>query len=186
VCSSDLDRIPEYMMRAFQVATSGRMGPVVLSLPEDTLVSPAGIPDTLPYSPVRASPGPAQIEALRGLLAGARQPLVILGGTGWTPEACEDMRVFVENNRLPVACAFRFQDLFDNRHPNYVGDVGIGINPKLAARVRESDLIIAVGPRLGEMTTSGYTLLEVPRPAQKLVHVHAGVDELGTVYQADL
>jgi acetolactate synthase-1/2/3 large subunit len=180
------DRIPEYMMRAFQIATSGRMGPVVLALPEDMLVSPAAVADTRPYSPVRASPGPAQIETLRELLSGARQPLVLLGGTGWTREACEDLRVFVENNRLPVACAFRFQDLFDNRHPNYVGDVGIGINPKLAARVRESDLIIAIGPRLGEMTTSGYTLLNAPRPSQKLVHVHAGIEELGSVYQPDL
>jgi acetolactate synthase-1/2/3 large subunit len=135
---------------------------------------------------VQASPGPAQLESFRALLAAARRTLDILGGTGWTAKACGEMRTFIEANRLPVSCAFRFQDLFDNRHPNYVGDVGIGINPKLAARVKQSDLIIAIGPRLGEMTTSGYTLLSVPRPVQKLVHVHAGVEELGTVYQADL
>jgi acetolactate synthase-1/2/3 large subunit len=180
------DRIPEYLAHAFQVATSGRMGPVVLALPEDMLAAQASVADTRAYSPVRASPGAAQVETLRGMLAAASRPLLMLGGTGWTPQACEDIRVFVENNRLPVTCAFRFQDLFDNRHPNYVGDVGIGINPKLAARVKDADLVIAIGPRLGEMTTSGYTLLTVPRPAQKLVHVHASLEEPGTVYQADL
>ncbi|WP_225879088.1 thiamine pyrophosphate-binding protein [Zeimonas arvi] len=180
------DRIPEYVAHAFQAATSGRMGPVVLALPEDMLVQQATVADARPHSPVRASPGPAQLGSFRGMLAAAQRPLLMLGGTGWTRQACDDIRAFAETNRLPVTCAFRYQDLFDNRHPNYVGDVGIGINPKLAARVKESDLVIAIGPRLGEMTTSGYTLLAVPRPVQKLVHVHAGVDELGTVYQADL
>ncbi|HRO58869.1 MAG TPA: thiamine pyrophosphate-binding protein [Burkholderiaceae bacterium] len=180
------DRIPEYVAHAFQVATSGRMGPVVLALPEDMLLVEASIPDARPHAPVRAAPSDAQIEELRSLLAAAQRPLLMLGGTGWTQQACDDIRAFAEANRLPVSCAFRFQDLMDNRHPNYVGDVGIGINPKLAARVRESDLLIAIGPRLGEMTTSGYTLLSVPRPEQKLIHVHAGTDELGTVYQADL
>jgi acetolactate synthase-1/2/3 large subunit len=111
---------------------------------------------------------------------------VILGGTGWSAQACADIRQFVETNHLPATCAFRFQDLYDNRLPNYVGDVGIGINPRLGERVRQSDLVIAIGPRLGEMTTSGYTLFQAPRPAQPLIHIHAGVDELGTVYQADL
>ncbi len=180
------DRIPEYLVHAFQVASSGRMGPVVLALPEDMLTSEVAVADAKAHAPVHASPGPAQLESLHSMLAAAQRPLVILGGTGWTAKACDDLRNFIEANRLPVTCAFRFQDLFDNRLPNYVGDVGIGINPKLAARVKESDLIIAIGPRLGEMTTSGYTLLSVPCPVQTLVHVHAGVDELGTVYQADL
>jgi acetolactate synthase-1/2/3 large subunit len=180
------DRIPEYVAHAFQVATSGRMGPVVLALPEDMLVARAEVADARPHAPVRAAPAQAQVDAFRQMLAAAQRPLLLLGGTGWTPQACADIQAFAEANRLPVSCAFRFQDLFDNRHPNYVGDVGIGINPKLAARVRESDLVIAIGPRLGEMTTSGYSLLAVPRPVQKLVHVHAGIDELGTVYQADL
>ena len=180
------DRIPEYVAHAFQVATSGRMGPVVLALPEDMLVAQATVPDARAHSPVRASAGPAQLESLRAMLAAAQRPLLMLGGTGWTRGACDDIRAFVENNRLPVSCAFRYQDLFDNRHPSYIGDIGIGINPKLSARVKESDLVIAIGPRLGEMTTSGYTLLSVPKPAQKLVHIHAGTDELGTVYQADL
>ncbi len=181
-----VERIPEYIARAFQTATSGRMGPVVLALPEDVLAARAVVEDAARHSPVRAYPGAAQIERLRELLANAQRPLVLLGGSGWTRAACEDLRVFAEANRLPVACAFRYQDLFDNRHPNYIGDVGIGVNPKLAARVRDADLLLAIGPRLGEMTTSGYTLLEAPRPSQRLVHVHAGVEELGSVYQAEL
>ncbi|HVL75615.1 MAG TPA: thiamine pyrophosphate-dependent enzyme, partial [Noviherbaspirillum sp.] len=120
------------------------------------------------------------------LLAAARRPLVLLGGSGWNPEACADMRRFIEASALPAACAFRFQDLLDNRHPNYIGDVGIGINPKLAARIQNADLILAIGPRLGEMTTSGYTLLEAPCPHQKLVHIHSGAEELGRVYQGEL
>ena len=180
------DRIPEYIAHAFQVATSGRMGPVVLALPEDMLAAPAEAPAAAMHRPVRAAPSPAQLAELTQRLAAAKRPVVILGGTGWNAQACADIREFVEANHLPVTCAFRFQDLYDNRLPNYVGDVGIGINPRLAERVRASDLVIAIGPRLGEMTTSGYTLFQAPRPAQPLIHVHAGVDELGTVYQADL
>jgi len=180
------DRIPEYVAHAFQVATSGRMGPVVLALPEDMLAAPAEAPAAAMHRPVRAAPSPAQLAELTRRLSAARRPIVILGGTGWSAQACADIRQFVETNHLPVTCAFRFQDLYDNRLPNYVGDVGIGINPRLGERVRQSDLVIAIGPRLGEMTTSGYTLFQAPRPAQPLIHIHAGVDELGTVYQADL
>ncbi|MCL4183362.1 MAG: thiamine pyrophosphate-binding protein [Burkholderiaceae bacterium] len=180
------DRIPEYVARAFQIATSGRMGPVVLALPEDVLAQRATVPDAARHRPVCASPSDAQIGQLAALLARAQRPFVLLGGTGWTPQACEDLRAFAEANRLPVACAFRCQDLFDNRHAQYIGDVGIGVNPTLAARLGAADLVIAIGPRLGEMTTSGYSLLEAPRPRQQLVHVHAGVEELGRVYQADL
>jgi acetolactate synthase I/II/III large subunit len=180
------DRIPEYMARAFQVATSGRPGPVVLALPEDMLVSKAEVADTRRYQPVQASPSSAQMETLRGMLAGAKKPLLLLGGGTWTAQACADVQKFAEANHLPVACAFRFQDLLDNEHPNYVGDVGIGINPKLAARVREADVLIALGPRLGEMTTSGYSLLESPVPRQRLVHIHPDPEELGSVYQGEL
>jgi acetolactate synthase-1/2/3 large subunit len=127
-----------------------------------------------------------QIAALRRLLGRAQRPIVVLGGTGWTSAACDNFKRFAEANYLPVACAFRYQDLFDNRHPNYVGDVGIAINPKLGQRIKDADLVIAVGTRLGEMTTSGYSLLEVPVPSQSLVHVHAGSEELGRVYQAQL
>ena len=180
------ERIPEYLARAFQVATSGRPGPVVLALPEDMLASMAAVADTRRYQPVQASPSAAQIDTLRAMLAAAARPLLLLGGGTWTTEACADVRRFAEANALPVACAFRFQDLLDNAHPNYIGDVGIGINPKLAARVRQCDLLIAFGPRLGEMTTSGYSLLAAPVPQQALVHIHPDCEELGSVYQANL
>jgi acetolactate synthase-1/2/3 large subunit len=180
------DRIPEYLARAFQVATSGRPGPVVLALPEDMLIDQAVVADTRRYQPVQASPSAAQIETVRAMLAGAKKPLVLLGGGGWNQQACADLRRFAEANQLPVACAFRFQDLLDNAHPNYIGDVGIGINPKLAARVREADVILAIGPRLGEMTTGGYALIAAPLPAQRLIHVHADAGELGSVYQAEV
>lgn len=179
-------RIPEFVAHAFQTATSGRPGPVVLALPEDLLEQTAEVGDAVCHQPVQAAPTDAQIGTIRRMLGQARSPLVLLGGTGWTETACEHMQRFAEANQLPVACAFRYQDLFDNRHPNYVGDVGIGINPKLAQRVRNADLLLALGPRLGEMTTSGYSLLAVPRPRQTLVHAHAGIEELGRVYQAQV
>lgn len=182
----DVARIPEYLNRAFTVAMSGRRGPVVLALPEDLLTATAAVEDAAPYTPVHAEPGATELERLRGLLAAARRPLVVLGGSGWTREACEDMRRFAEAYHLPVSCAFRRQDLFDNRHANYVGDVGIGINPILAERVRTADVLLVVGARMGEMTTSGYTLLDSPVPRQKLVHVMSGAGELGRVYQAEL
>jgi acetolactate synthase-1/2/3 large subunit len=180
------DRIPEYIARAFQVATSGRPGPVVLALPEDMLIARAAVADTRRYQPVQASPSAAQIDTLRTMLKEAKKPLLLLGGGTWTDEACADVQKFAEANGLPVACAFRFQDLLDNDHPHYVGDVGIGINPKLAARVKEADVLIAFGPRLGEMTTSGYSLLASPVPQQRLVHIHPDPQELGSVYQAEL
>jgi acetolactate synthase-1/2/3 large subunit len=180
------DRIPEYMARAFQVATSGRPGPVVLALPEDMLVSKAEVADTRRYQPVQASPSSGQVATLRAMLQEAKKPIVLLGGGTWNEQACADLRTFAEANSLPVGCTFRFQDLLDNAHPNYAGDVGIGINPKLAARVRDADLVIAIGPRLGEMTTGGYSLLAAPVPRQRLVHIHADAEELGSVYQADL
>jgi len=179
-------RVPEYVARAFQVATSGRPGPVVLALPEDMLAQSADVPDALCHQPVQPAPSEIQVAALRRLLGRAQRPLVIAGGPGWTEAACDNLKRFVEANYLPLACAFRNQDLFDNRHPNYVGELGIGVNPKLAQRVREADLLIAIGPRLGEMTTSGYSLLVPPVPQQTLAHVHAGIEELGRVYQATL
>ncbi len=182
----DARRIPELVSQAFHRATSGRPGPVLLALPEDMLTDRVEVTDALPYKVVRPAPASQDMERLREMLARAERPLVILGGGGWTKEACDDIRAFIEANRLPVTTAFRNSDLIDNRHPNYVGDVGIGINPPLGRRVRESDLIIAVGPRLGEMTSGGYTLFDIPVPKQPLVHVHAGVEELGRVYEAAL
>jgi acetolactate synthase-1/2/3 large subunit len=180
------DRIPEYVSHAFHCATSGRPGPVVLALPEDMLVKTAAVADTARYQPVQAAPAPADMERLRSILQGAKRPLAMLGGTVWTREACTDFARFAESADLPVACAFRFHDLYDNRRDHYIGDVGIGINPKLAQRVREADVLLVVGARLGEMTTGGYTLIEAPNPKQRLVHVHAGAEELGRVYQGEL
>jgi acetolactate synthase-1/2/3 large subunit len=182
----DADRIPEYVARAYQVATSGRKGPVVLALPEDMLTRKSRAADAKRHVPMEPHAGPEDIARLRELLAGARNPLVILGGSGWTAEACANVQRFVEANELPCACAFRFQDLFDNRHANYVGDVGIGINPVLAERVKMADVLLVIGARLGEMTTSAYTLLEPPAPRQKLIHVHPSPDEIGRVYQPEL
>ena len=180
------DRIPEYVARAFTTACAGRPGPVVLALPEDMLTSETDVADALPFQVIQAHPGGDQVEQLRGLLERAERPLAIVGGAGWTAGAARDLRAFLEANALPAGAAFRRQDAIDNDSPSYVGDVGIGLNPKLAARVRESDLLLVVGPRLGEMTTSGYTLVEPPAPVQTLVHVHAGAEELGRVYRAEL
>ena len=180
------DRVPEYVARAFRTALQGRPGPVVLALPEDMLTQATVAPVLPRVEPVVAWPAPGALRDLRALLMAAVRPFLIVGGSGWDAASSESLQRFAEGWQLPVGCAFRFQDLFDNRHALYAGDVGIGINPKLAQRVREADLVLAVGPRLGEMTTGGYTLLEAPRPRQKLVHIHAGAEELGRVYAADL
>ncbi len=182
----DSARVPEYLSHAFHLATSGRPGPVVLALPEDMLQERAPAGDIAAAARIQAHPAAADMQRLAGFLGDANRPLVMLGGGGWSAEACADIRKFAEAFDLPVTCSFRCQDLFDNEHANYAGDVAIGVNPKLAARLDESDLLIAVGPRLGEMTTSGYTLLGIPTPKQTLVHVHPGADELGRVYQPAL
>jgi acetolactate synthase-1/2/3 large subunit len=183
----DPKRIPEYLSHAFHTATSGRPGPVVLSLPEDVLseLCPV-VPGAPVYHRVAASPSMAQIEQLRQLLEGAQRPMIIAGGSGWTPDARADLKRFVENWQLPIGLAFRFQDTLDNDHQNYAGDVGLGINPALAKRIRDADLLLVFGPRLGEATTNGYTLLDIPKTKQTLVHVHQGAEELGRVYSADL
>ncbi|HEV3104406.1 MAG TPA: thiamine pyrophosphate-binding protein [Trinickia sp.] len=183
----DARRIPEYLSHAFHTACAGRPGPVVLALPEDVLSDPCpAVPGAPPFQRVAAAPAPAQIQRLREMLARARQPMVIAGGSGWTPSACADLRRFVEAWQLPIGCAFRYQDTIDNEHPNYAGDVGLGINPVLAQRIRDADLLLVIGPRLGEATTGGYTLLDIPKTKQTLVHVHQGAEELGRVYAADL
>lgn len=190
----DARRIPEYVARAFATAMNGRPGPVVLVLPEDMLtqavVAQADtgvVPQALArVEPVAAWSDPGSLRTLREMLLKSERPMVIAGGGGWTVQAAQALQRFAENWKLPVGNAFRFQDTFDNHHPLYVGDVGIGLNPRLAARIQDSDLILAIGPRLGEMTSGGYTLLEVPVPNQKLVHIHASAEELNRVYQADL
>jgi acetolactate synthase I/II/III large subunit len=180
------DRVAEFVARAYQVAMSGRKGPVVLALPEDMLSASVVVEDARAAQPIRIAPAAADLARFRELLSKAERPIVIAGGSGWTATACADLQQFAQTQDVPVTCAFRFQDVFDNAQGHYAGDVGIGINPKLAARIRASDLVIAIGPRLGEMTTSGYELLHAPVPQQRLVHVHSGAGELGRVYQADL
>jgi len=181
-----VDRIPELVARAYSTACAGRPGPVVLALPEDVLAAEADVDDAPRYRVIQPSPSAADIDAVRSLLAAAERPFVIAGGGSWTPGASDDLGRFAESNELPVGAAFRRQDVLDNDSPSYVGDVGIGINPALAERVQSADVLVVVGARLGEMTTSGYTLVDVPRPAQTLVHVHPGAEELGRVYQADV
>lgn len=182
----DPERIPEYIARAFATAMNGRPGPVVLVLPEDMLVRQVSARPLARVEPVEAWCDPGSLRQLREMLLASQRPFVIAGGAGWTPQSAQALQRFAENWKLPVGNAFRFQDIFDNHHPLYAGDVGIGINPKLAQRIRESDLIVAIGPRLGEMTTSGYNLLEAPKSKQKLVHIHGSAEELNRVYQADL
>jgi acetolactate synthase-1/2/3 large subunit len=182
----DIERIPEFVARAFHLATSGRPGPVVLSLPEDVLDGSAVVTDAPVYRPAASAPAPGDAEALAAALAAASRPLVIVGGANWSDAARADFAAFVHAWNLPVTCGFRRQDLMDNRDPNYAGHMSLGINPRLAERVRQADLVIAVGTRLGDITTDSYTHLVAPRPAQKLVHIHADANELGRVYQADL
>ncbi|MEQ1660088.1 MAG: thiamine pyrophosphate-binding protein, partial [Hylemonella sp.] len=182
----DARRIPEYIARAFATAMNGRPGPVVLVLPEDMLVQAVDAAPLPRVEAVQAWSDPGSLRCLREMLLQAQRPLVVAGGGGWTPQAAQALQRFAENWKLPVSNAFRFQDTFDNLHPQYAGDMGIAPNPKLAQRIQESDLILAIGPRLGEMTTGGYTLLEVPKPKQKLVHIHSSAEELNRVYQADL
>jgi acetolactate synthase-1/2/3 large subunit len=178
-------RIPEFIGRAFQTATAGRPGPVVLALPEDMLTEICVAPGLRPYKAVRPAPAAEQMTELAERLGAAKRPLMIVGGSGWTAGARHDLAAFARTFTLPGAAAFRFQDLIDNRDIHYVGDIGVGINPALAERVRQADLLLIVGARLGEATTGGYTLIEAPIPRQSLVHVHAGVEELGSVYQGD-
>jgi acetolactate synthase-1/2/3 large subunit len=182
----DAARIPEFVTRAFSVATSGRPGPVVLTLPEDMLTERTEAPAAKPYQPVESHPGPGQVKALESLLAKAERPIAILGGTRWSEQAIRQFQAFAERFDLPVGCSFRRQMLFDHLHPNYAGDVGIGINPALAKEIRESDLVLLIGGRFSEMPSSGYTLLDVPYPRQTLVHVYPDPGELGRVYRPDL
>jgi acetolactate synthase-1/2/3 large subunit len=191
------DRIDEMISHAFHLAVSGRPGPVVLALPEDMLADHVSVSNSVPeaaptprpllaYQRVAASPAPAQLQELGRLLQNGKQPLLLLGGGGWNAQACSALADFARAHGLAVATAFRCQDLIDNHHPCYVGHAGIGPHKALAEAIRHADPLVVIGARLGEMTTSGYTLVESPRPAQTLIHVHAGAEELGRVYQADL
>jgi acetolactate synthase-1/2/3 large subunit len=183
---SDADRIPEYVSHAFHVAQSGRPGPVVLSLPEDMLVDRTAAEDARPAAVIQAAPAPAAIAELRRRLAAAERPLVIVGGPTWSQAAVDDMTRFVEANDLPVIASYRAQDRFDNRNEHYAGHAARGPHPAMRRMVETADLIIAAGPRLGEVTTAGYSTIRVPTPSQMLIHAHPDPDELGRVYAPDL
>jgi acetolactate synthase-1/2/3 large subunit len=182
----DPNRIPEYIARAFHVAVSGRPGPVVLSLPEDVLSGECTAPDTAAYEKSEPAPSREAMQKLGAMLAEAKHPLVILGGPGWDAEAIANARTFAERFDLPVCTSFRAKDRYDNSLPNYAGDLGIGAAPALIKLLKESDLLLCVGARLGEMTTDGYSRIDAPVPQQRLVHVHPSADELNRVYQAEL
>jgi acetolactate synthase-1/2/3 large subunit len=182
----DPARVPEIVSRAFYVATSGRPGPVVIALPEDMLVERVAVADAPPFRPVETSPGAAEMGELADLVAKAERPLFILGGSRWSEAGCEAIAGFAEAFAMPVATSFRRAHLFHPLHPCYAGDLGIGPNPKLLARVKAADLVVLVGGRLGEMPTQGYTLFPIPAPQTTFVHVHPGAEELGRVYRPHL
>jgi acetolactate synthase-1/2/3 large subunit len=181
-----IDRIPEVVHRAWSIAMSGRKGPVVVALPEDLLFGAAQVADLPAARIVPACPQPEALADIAALLQTAQRPLLIVGGTGWTPQARDDLRAFVHRFNLPVVAGFRRQDLMDNRDPHYAGQLGYGHAPALAERVRNSDLLLALGSRLSEVTSASYTLIRSPLPTQQLIHIHADPEELGRVFHAEV
>ncbi|HEY1750542.1 MAG TPA: thiamine pyrophosphate-binding protein [Caulobacteraceae bacterium] len=182
----DPDRVPEMVSRAFHAATSGEPGPVVVSLPHDMLIEPCTAPDAAPWAPVELSPGPGEMAALERLLGEAASPMLLLGGSRWDEAARAQVVRFAELFELSAVTTFRRLPLFDPLHPNYAGDLGLGPNPKLLARVKAADLVLAVGAGLGDVTTQGYTLFDRPAPRMKLVHVFPSAEELGRVWRPQL
>jgi acetolactate synthase-1/2/3 large subunit len=180
------ERIPEYVSHAFHLATAGRPGPVVLALPEDVLAETVAVRDALPFQIVQPAASAEAVADATARLRAAQRPLLIVGGGGWTAQASEDLRAFVEAHDLPSVASFRCQDYLDNAHPRYAGDLGLGPNPALAERIRQADLLLVAGARMGEASSRGYTLLDIPTPRQTLVHVHADSAELGRVYRPHL
>ncbi len=180
------EQFPELAARAFEMAVSGRAGPVVLTMPEDVLAAEAEVEDATPHAVATAAASPDELARVRELLSTAVRPLIVVGGGGWSAQAAEDLRAFAEASAIPVATSFRRQDYIDNTSPSYAGVLTIGHDAALAARLRESDVLLVVGSRLGDIATRGYTTLEPPRIPQTLVHVHADPKELGRVYEPDL
>lgn len=183
---NDAARLPEAVARAFAAAMGGRPGPVVLILPEDVLAERVTVEDVESLPMALPHPGPCRLHKLAELLSKAQRPLAVVGGGGWNQEACSLFEKFAEGWRLPVAAAFRNQDIIDNQSPVYVGELGYSIAPSLAQRVRDSDLILAVGTRLGEVETNGYTLVRSPNPTQTLIHVFPEAEEMGRVFHPSL
>ena len=187
VCEiDDAARIPEIIARAWHTAMQGRPGPVVISLPEDMLRDVASVADAPRVEPAQTWPGLTQMAELQKLLWAAQRPIAILGGGGWNDAARQRVQRFAEHFDLPVATSFRRSGLFDAEHASYAGEIGIGPNPKLKARIETADLVLLMGGRMAEMPSQSYTLFNVPSPRQKLVHVHAGAEELGRVYHPAL
>lgn len=182
----DAARLPELLSQAFHRATNGRPGPVVVALPEDMLTDRVAVADAGPARRIEAAAASADLQRLQALLGEAQRPLVVLGGGGWTAEAVADARRFIQAQNLPVAASFRCQDLFDNTLSQYAGDLGLAAGPELVEAVKSSDLLLVIGARLGEMSTGGYALVDIPVPRQALVHIHPGIEELGRVYQPTL
>jgi acetolactate synthase-1/2/3 large subunit len=182
----DPARIPEVVARAFHTACQGRPGPVVIALPEDMLVERAIVSDARAFEPVETWPGLTDMSRLQKLLWASKRPVAIIGGSRWSESASAALTRFAERFALPVATTFRRGALFDALHPCYAGDLGIGTNPKLLARIRGADLVLVVGDRMSEVPAQGYTLFDIPEPQVKLVHVHPDADELGRVYHPAL
>ena len=182
----DPARIPEIVSRAFHTAVNGRAGPVVIALPEDMLAETAVAVDVEGFRIAEAAPAPDAMRRLETMLRDSVRPLMIVGGRGWTGSSRDAVQAFAAAWDLRVAAAFRYQDRFDNDLDHYVGELGLGVNPRLRAAVEESDLLIVLGARLGELTTGSYTLVDIPRPRQRFVHITPGAEELGSVYYADL
>jgi acetolactate synthase-1/2/3 large subunit len=181
----DIRRLPEYLSRAFHVAQSGRPGPVVLALPENMLSSRADVPDLPARKPPITTPSSAQTHAVWAALQSAQKPLIIAGGPHWSAKAARDLADLSIGTGLPVAVTFRRQDRIDNRHPNYAGDLGVGMNPALAKRLAEADCLLILGARLGDIATNGYDLIDPAAPGKTLIHIHADPDELGRVFRPD-
>jgi acetolactate synthase-1/2/3 large subunit len=182
----DPARVPEIVARAIRVAIQGRPGPVVISLPEDMLSEEAAVADAPAVEPGETWPAPADMMRLQKMLAQAKRPIAIVGGSRWSERACAALKRFAERFDLPIVASFRRQSLFSAEDERYVGELILGTNPKLFARIRSADLVLLLGGRLGEIPTQGYTLLDVPQPQMPLVHVHADAAELGRVYQPAL
>ncbi|HMB47827.1 MAG TPA: thiamine pyrophosphate-binding protein, partial [Afifellaceae bacterium] len=180
------ERIPEYVSHAFHVAQTGRPGPIVLALPEDMLSATADVADALPASLPSGLGSEADLAVVLERLRQAERPFIIAGGGGWSAEAAAALGVLGEKASVPVGTSFRCQDYVDNRLDCYAGDVGIAVNPKLAQRVKDADLLLVLGARLGEITSSTYSLVDIPVPRQELIHVYPGPDELGRVYRPSL
>ena len=182
----DPARVPEMVSRAFHTAANGRPGPVVVSLPEDMLTERVAVSDAPPFMTIETSPGAAEMAKLAQLLAGARAPVLILGGSRWSQAASDSVARFAQKFALPVYTTFRRLHLFDALHPCFGGDLGIGPNPKLIERIKSADLVVLIGGRMGELPSQSYTLFDIPRPQTNFVHVHPGAEELGRVYSPHL